>query len=229
MNDVKFLHPIYHQLKQLVKKKELWFKDLIDEMVNETIKNNDINHIIQNTWYKLQNLCNTRNSRNILYSLIKWRENFVRSHDVPRNHVCNNNALIHMSHNKMQNIKQVSRVKGMGYVLRNDDVGLKQIVNICQSPSSVRDYSSISEDKKYIVKHKDNYRKLYKLLHQIAIDHKICPFFIVNKDDLVALSNGMVHDRHGNDLRCMKPGWRRDIFGSKCMDIVQRYKHHEIL
>jgi ribonuclease D len=215
LGDVIYLKDIYLDLKQRLKDRgrEEWIAEDVAKLENP-----DNYHVHpEKTWEKIKMKSDKPRHLGVLKEIAAWRESEAMRRNQPKNFVLRDDTLMEIAMTMPTDGKALERVRGFQAGQINKAMGQAMLAAVDKTTKADPDTLPKRPRRKSFPPHKAGVLEMLKLLLKIeAAHHDITPRRIADNDHLQDIA------LHGEkaDVPAMK-GWRFDIFGSKCVDLME--------
>jgi|TARA_R110002126_G_scaffold13118_4_gene56893 ribonuclease D len=210
LNDVIYLKDVYESLCAELKQegRTKWVEEEMSAMLDTNLYDPPLDEL----WRKIRIKTNKPQKLAILQQLTVWREEMARKRDIPRNHVMKDDTLAEIALQAPNNVKSLTRIRGISDRLADSDKGRKILKIINQIADINSDDCPKKEAKPSLPPHLQSTLEMLKMLLRIqAADHNVAAKLIAKSDDLEAIALG-----RDQSLPALK-GWRLEIFGEKAL------------
>jgi len=215
LGDVIYLNDIYLHLKEELKSRgrEKW----IEEDINK-LQDTDHYHVhADKTWERIKMRSDKPHHLGVLKEIAAWREKEAMRRDVPKTFVMRDDSLMEIAMTMPQDAKALERVRGFPSSQVSKPMGRAMLDAVHKVKAMDKDQLPHKQRKKPFPPDKSGLLEILKLMLKIkAAENDITPRRIADNDDLqmIALQGDKA------DVPAMK-GWRHDIFGCHCVDLMR--------
>jgi ribonuclease D len=210
LNDVIYLKDVYESLCAELKQegRTKWVEEEMSAMLDTNLYDPPLDEL----WRKIRIKTNKSQKLAILQQLAVWREELARKRDIPRNHVMKDDTLAEIALQAPNNVKSLTRIRGISDRVADSDKGRKILKIINQTANLTPEDCPKKEAKSSLPPHLQSTLEMLKMLLRIqAADHNVAAKLIAKSDDLEAIAFGK-----DTTLPALK-GWRFEIFGEKAL------------
>jgi ribonuclease D len=214
LGDVIYLDKIYHVLRdRLIERgRDNWVMEDFERLANpDTYAPNPMQ-----VYEKIKMRSDKPKHLGILREVAAWREGEAMRRDMPKNFVARDDTLMEIAMTMPSDKNALKRVRGFPVSQLDRPFGKAMLDAVHKvQKMDVNDLPK-RKKKKSLPSSKMAILEMLRLLLKIeASQNDMTPNRIANKDELEAIA------MHGDkaDVPAMK-GWRFDIFGSKCADLI---------
>lgn len=215
LGDVLYLDEVYHTIKKQLKtrKRDKWIAEDIAALENPDTYAVDP----YKAWEKIKMRSDKPKHLGILREVAAWREREAMRRNMPKNFIIRDDTLMEIAMTMPKDKKALERVRGFpnGHVDKPMGHAMLEAVQMIMEadPKSLPK----RDKKKPFPQNKTGILEMLRLLLKIeAAQHDITPRRIADTEDLQDIA--MKGDKA--DVPAMK-GWRYEIFGSKCVDLME--------
>ena len=215
LGDVIYLDDVYHAMRKQLKERnrESWIAEDI-----ATLENSNTYAIApEKAWEKIKMRSDKPKHLGILKEIAAWREREAMRRNQPKNFVIRDDTLMEIAMTMPRDEKSLERVRGFPNGHTKKPMGQAMLAAVNKIKDADIDTLPKKQKKKPFPHNKSGTLEMLKLLLKIdAAHHDITPRRIADTNDLqeIALKGGKAN------VPAMK-GWRYDIFGSKCVDLME--------
>lgn len=214
LGDVIYLDAVYHKMVEELDKRgrRSWVGDDLATLQDPNT------YAIQSDkmWEKIKMRSDKPKHLGALQALAAWREEKAAKRDLPRGFIAKDDTLMEIAMTAPKDAKALSRVRGFPASQVDKDMG-RAFLDIVKriSKTDPKDLPRRNK-KKPLPASKAGALEILRLFLKItAAEHDITPKRIADKDDL----DQIVMQGHKADVAAMR-GWRYEIFGSKCVALM---------
>ena len=215
LGDVIYLDTIYHELKKRLKDRNR------DNWVTEDMKSmTDPNTFAvdpMRMWEKIKIRSDKPRHLGILREVAAIREEKAMERNMPRNFIVRDETLMEIAMTGPKDEKSLERVRGFPTGAIKKSLGREIIAAVKRINTADPKTLPKREKRKPFPADKAGVLEMLRLLMKIeAAHHDITPSRIATSDDLqlIAIKGAQA------EVKAMT-GWRYDIFGSKCVDLME--------
>ncbi|MDR0485021.1 MAG: HRDC domain-containing protein [Alphaproteobacteria bacterium] len=212
-NDVLYLYEAYTAILKLLEKHNrlTWLENLFDSLEDVHTYENSIEKDLTKATNDL-----SKESINIMYSLLMWREEHAKKIDIPRSFLLDTEVIKEISKKAPATKEDLKKIVGS-----MKDRMLKTIFEIVQSPAEnpiiIKRNPSLNKSQAEI------YNILRVILSHVATTKKVHNSLIASNDDLI----DVVFNKENSQAKFLN-GWRFEIFGSLVLDFLEEKKSLKI-
>lgn len=210
LNDVIYLKDVYESLCAELKQegRTKWVEEEMSAMLDTDLYDPPLAEL----WRKIRIKTNKPQKLALLQQLTVWREELARKRDIPRSHVMKDDTLSEIALQAPNNVKSLTRIRGISDRLADSDKGRAILKIINQTSGIPPEDCPKKEARNALPPHLQSTLEMLKMLLRIqAADRNVAAKLIAKSDDLEAIA--MSND---SNLPALK-GWRYEIFGEKAL------------
>ncbi|MDI2090980.1 ribonuclease D [Commensalibacter oyaizuii] len=169
---------------------------------------------LEKIWKRLRPRTHNRRLLGCLYAVIQWREQEAQRLNIPRQHLVRDESILAISAALPDNIKALSRVRGISQGFADSKEGLSLIAVIKQVKNTpVEELPLPVTIKVEKAKPSEALVMLLKVLLQAKCEtYKVAPKLVASSKDIEKLAMG---ERKLSVLS----GWRKEVFGQDAVDL----------
>lgn len=209
--DVTYLRDVYRALRrQLETSRRLAWLD--DEMALLTSPSTYEQHP-ENAWERFRSKVRRPRDLGVLIEIAAWREWEAQNRDVPRSRVLKDDALLEVVGAAPRSVEDLAELRALPRGLdraRMADIVAAVERGLARDPKSL---PKVERERRSTNGGAATVELLKVLLRQVAEAQKVAPKLIATVDDLEAIAAD-----DDADVAALR-GWRRDLFGSKALDL----------
>jgi ribonuclease D len=215
LGDVIYLKDIYLRLKEQLAERgrEEWIAEDIARLSNP-----DTYHVHKDkVWEKIKMRSDKPRHLGVLKEIAGWREGEAIRRDMPKNFIMRDDTVMEIAMTMPKDKTALERVRGFQASQVNKPMGKAMLDAVHKIINADPDTLPKRKKKKSFPPQKGGILEMLKLLLKIeAAQNDMTPRRIADNDDLqeIALKGEKA------DVPAMR-GWRYDIFGSKCVDLME--------
>jgi len=215
--DVTHLRVVYEKLSQLVanSNRKKWITEELATILDPSLYTFDI----REAWKRLRVKNPTPRLLGILREVSAWREQEAQRHNVPRNRIARDDAVLSLAIQKPRSISDLKIMRGLHEKQKKGKTAENILSAISRGISTpIEECPKVLKSHKKLEKTGPTVDLLKVLLKLKCEEHSVAQKLIANSDEIEELAG----NDHA-DIRALS-GWRRKIFGDDALAL----KHGKI-
>jgi len=215
--DVTHLRVVYEKLSQLVanSNRKKWITEELATILDPSLYTFDI----REAWKRLRVKNPTPRLLGILREVSAWREQEAQRHNVPRNRIARDDAVLSLAIQKPRSISDLKIMRGLHEKQKKGKTAENILAAISRGISTpIEECPKVLKSHKKLAKTGPTVDLLKVLLKLKCEEHSVAQKLIANSDEIEELAG----NDHA-DIRALS-GWRRKIFGDDALAL----KHGKI-